>query len=627
MIRIDVFSKGLTPRLIVLSLFFLIMPLMLLARLWYEQVRSGPVHQKAISRQSIRHIRLPPIRGNLFARDGTRLTDNRLVYDVQFHVHEMRQPGRNGLRKTIDFIINQINHTTQIIDRKHSITEKEIKRHINVYPALPFTAFRDLSMAEHARLSEAMPGIPGLEITTRTQRMYPLSEVGAHLIGFVGRRDPNDESDRSQYSYFLPEHVGRTGLERLFNGYLRGEGGVMLVRVDSMGFFHQEVAGTIHAQAGQDIVLTLDARAQAEAQKLLHGISGAFVVLDCRTGAVLAMASSPTYDLNGMSGSRYSGLAGDSTYRPLLNRAISGGYAPGSIIKPLVAMRILADGAYGVNELVSCNGAFEIGDTKIRCAHQSGHGAISMVQALESSCNPYFIGGGVTLGLEQLQHVFRQCGIGANPRFELSTRGSGGTLPSRELKWRRRKQRWNAFDTALISIGQGMISVSPLQAAVYTAAIANRGTLYRPYIVDRIQDRSGQVTVQTRPEVVSRLDFAPWVFDVVHDGMHHVVHGGRAGAPAARTPTIELAGKTGTAEVGFGRNKRKNTWFICFGPYPDPRYAVAVLVEGGVSGGRTAAPLARRFFDAYLGAASEQDHAAASRTDRDVAVTVDGDTE
>ncbi len=597
---IDQIYKGMTPRLTVVAVLIMIAPASFIARLWDEQLRVGDVHRDSISKQSVRRIRIAPIRGRIFSCDEKLFTDNIPKYDGYFHVHEMRQGGRHAVRQTVSYILNQINRTAKTIGRDTSITEKELKRHLYIYPALPFKAFPDLTDAEHAKLSEGIPGIPGLEITIGIKRTYPLGPVGAHIIGFVGNKDPKYEEDRSLYSYFLPELAGRSGLERLWDSDIRGQGGCKLVRVDSMGFFHNELEGALEAEPGNDFTLTLDSRAQSIARQLLVGKKGAIVVVSCLTGAVIAMESSPTYDLNALSGSRYAELAMDKADRPLLNRSISAGYSPGSIVKPLVALALMEAGAIDEDTLYNCIGYHTIGDTKIRCSNRYGHGEINVLQAIEGSCNPYFIAAALGVGLERLQPLLWQAGLGQETGFELQVGNAKGVFPTRARKWKRQRERWNAFDTALISIGQGHISLSPLQATVFTAAIANGGTVYRPFILKAVKDEDGRIIRETEPKIKSQLEVSPESLRIIQQAMHNVLYGNHATAPLAITQEIELAGKTGTAEIGYGEKKRKNTWFICYGPFESPEYAMTVLVEDGESGGKTAAPLAREFFNRYL---------------------------
>ncbi len=596
---LDKIYKGLTIRILAIYGCSCLLMLALIFRLWNEQLRSGKIHNKSISKQSIRRIRIPPIRGRIISKDGQIFAENKPTFDVNFHIHELRQPGKFGRSKTIKHLYEQIYRTSKIIGRKLTITDAEINRHFHVYPALPFKAFTNLDNTELARLYEVIPGIPGLEISTSIKRIYPMNDICAHFVGFVGKQDPNFVNDRDDYSYYLPELTGRTGLERIFNDQLKGTGGSKLARVDSLGFFYEETAEKQKAVSGNDIILTIDSNAQYIAQKLIDGRRGAIVLLDCNKGSILAIASSPTYNLNRIS-ENYSTLAKDNVNRPLVNRAISGGYMPGSIIKPLTALALLEYNLASPAELYNCTGYSRIGDAKIKCAHTSGHGEINIFQAIESSCNPYFIDKSLSLGIDRLRVLFEKAGIGQNTGFEIPASGSKGLVPDRQLKLRRQRQSWNAFDTGLVSIGQGLISISPLQAAMFTAAIANGGTVYQPSIIHSIIDSGGNQVKKFNPSINSRLNISTQSLQIVQQGMINVIKSNHATGYQAANSKIELAGKTGTAEVGFGRNKKKNTWFVCYGPVNKPVYAMAVLVEEGESGGETCAPLARLFFESFL---------------------------
>ena len=597
---IDQLVKGYSARLIFLAMIFFSVLSGLVFRLWYEQVRLGVNHRNAISKQSVRRIRIPPVRGRVYSGDGKLFTDNVPVYDALFHIHEIRQAGRYGFNKTASVLEKHLHHTAEIIQREFDAHLDVLNRHIRVYPALPFTAFKDLNEMELARLFETIPRIRGLEVATRMKRVYPMGSVGAQIIGFVGKKDPNLEEDRDSYSYFLPELTGRTGLEKIFEEKLKGKGGGKLIQVDSMGFFYDEITKTDPPDPGHDIILTIDSRAQRIAQQLLKNRKGAIVLVDCNSGAVLAAVSSPTYDLNNLTASRYAELAADDLNLPLLNRSLATGYSPGSIIKPIIGMAILNEKVLSADSTYNCTGSYPIGDTQIRCSSSDGHGEVNLVKALETSCNSYFIHAGIEMGVDRLSAYLANAGIGQDTGFEIKPSGFAGVLPGRGEKRKRTGRFWTTFDTALISIGQGLITLSPMQAAVYTAAIANGGVIYRTSVIRAIKDAHGFYTYVRKPEVRGKLWVSPQILQTTRKGMIAVVHGKHATGVQAQTPVIRLAGKTGTAEVGSGRNKKKNTWFICYGPVDSPRYAMSMLVENAVSGGVSAAPLAKQFFDRYL---------------------------
>lgn len=597
---IDRLFKGLTVRMLVIAFCFGMLLCLLWYRLWYEQLRLGSVHQTLISKQSIRRVRIPPSRGRIVSSDGQLFTDNLLNHHAIFHLHELREsirPGEGGLAGTLLAVIDD---TARLIGRTHTIALNDIRRHFRVYPAIPFRAFSDLTPVEVSILLEQIPRIPGLEIATSMQRIYPFGVVGAHAIGFVGNKDPSTETDRAEYSYFFPELTGRTGLEQEYDSTLRGEGGAMLVCVDSMGFFHEERGNVEPARAGDDLILTITSRAQRLAQQLLNGQKGAFVVVDCNTGAILALASSPTYDLNQITSSYYASLAVDRDNLPLLNRALLGGYAPGSIVKPLIALSLLQEGAYTPDEPYQCLGYAAVGNGEIGCARHSGPAFVTLVDALKGSCNSYFIAGALRVGIDQIMMYLYHAGIGQDLGLELKTRGSAGILPGRRVKNRRSQGGWTAFDTALVAIGQGPIAISPLHAAMYTAAIANGGTVWRPRLVRGTRSAEGRYADGPGPTALLHFGVPKEILDAVRAGMVQVVAAGDGTGHAAWTSVIELAGKTGTAEVGSRQARRNNAWFVCYGPVDAPRYALAILIENGLSGGHSAAPLARQFFEEFL---------------------------
>jgi penicillin-binding protein 2 len=686
-----------SPRIVVLMVAFSIVPTLLVGRLWYEQLRQGDGYRKAISKQSVRRIRLAPVRGRMFSSDEQLICDNEPAYDVYFHIHEMRQPGKSayarsiahiqseldrigqqlerdsslsteavrarwreegeivafpkldagaqaklhdirfvtgmrlrpsgsghadvicefskmqqerksGRQMTRAFVLEQITRVSELIVRPVDTSLDQLRSHMRVYPALPYRAFRALSDHELAALLEVMPGIPGLEVSTNMKRIYPMREIGSHWVGFVGRRDPATEVDRANYNFWLPELHGRLGLERKFDTELRGAGGVKMVRVDSVGFLHDVVGVARDANAGDDLLLTVDSRAQRIAQSLVAGKRAALVALDCRSGAIVAMASAPSFDLAHI-GSIYGDLINNPN-KPLLNRATYASYAPGSIVKPLVALAALKAGTIDADSEIYCPGYYEIGNAKPRCGRRSGHGDVNVTSALEGSCNPFFMDCGVRTGVEKVARIFEQAGIGQVPGSEVDSIWARGLRPGREAMREQTGRSWRVFDTALVSMGQGFITVSPLQAAMFTAAIANGGTVYKPYIVRAVRGADGHFRRVTRPVILSTLDASAEHLDIVHTGMHQVVHGFDATAPAARSAIVELAGKTGTAQIGTPANRRQNTWFTCFGPFENPRFAVTVLVEDGESGGQSAAPLARQFFESYLTALEAADKTA-----------------
>lgn len=590
------FPEHFDARLAWLAGVFAVLLGLLLVRLWVVQIRQGERLAERLGHQTIRKIRMNPVRGRMFGNDGeTLLADTPPSYDLVFRLAEMRQPGRRS--ETVRHIASTANEFARLLERPNPFSMETPERHLRVYPTLPLTVFSDLTRSEMAAVVERLPLLPAAEIRPSSRRTYPFPGVATHVLGFAGRRHPSDEPRR--YSFVVPELHGRAGLEKQYNEELSGTPGMRVVRVDMLGFVYEELGSTEPAVPGNDLVLSLDPRLQAIACELLEGKEGAIVVVETDTGAVLAMESSPTYDLTQLTGNRYSELAEDTQNRPLVNRAANGAYMPGSILKPLIAMAALRTNVVTPRETVDCPGYSRVGNARIGCWYRPGHGEVTMIEAIEQSCNAYFIDVGMRVGLDHIRPLMLAAGFGRETGIDLPY-SRAGMVPSRE--WARREwgRGWLAIDTAYLSIGQGAVAISPLQAALYAAAIANGGTVYRPYLVREVRTPDGELRHRTQPTANSSLPVGPRDLDIIRRGMHDVVNGPEATAERAQNDALRLAGKTGTAEVGPRDDRTHNTWFICFGPIENPKYAAAVLVRHGESGGRTAAPLAGKLFEQWL---------------------------
>lgn len=581
--------------------------LTLILRLHHEQVRRSDDYLNRISRQSLRRIRVPARRGKIFSRDHLPLADNAAGGAILFYPEEMRRPGRRA--NTVDYIEKAAAEIAAVLKRPNPLSRESIERHLNVRPGLPITLFGSLSIEEAAPALERFRNYDGIGLEEDDVRRYPQGELAFHLIGYTRNDNPRAAEDRGDFFYYVPDQVGKAGLEEVFDECaerpdirgLRGVPGFSVVQVDNQGFVRATDLASRPPQDGNHLVLTLDFRAQQIAERVLSGSRGAMVLLDADTGDVLAMASQPTADLRKftptLSGDYYRELRNDPGL-PLWNRAISGTYMPGSILKVLIAMAILEKGIDPA-ATVNCTGRVHIGDGSIGCSSRYGHGEVNLVAALEKSCNSYFIEYGMKAGLAGIADVLARAGLGRRSGLELRDRP--GVLPSDDYKRRYYRTTWNRFDTALLSIGQGIILLTPLQAAVYTAAIANGGRVLRPHLTRELVDSRGEVLWRRRPEAVNDLKLRPEHLEKVREGMFQVVNSTTGTGRLARNPVITLAGKTGSAEVGPRDDRYKNTFFIGYGRHEGRTYAIAVAVEHGVSGGNSCAPLAARFFSEYLG--------------------------
>jgi penicillin-binding protein 2 len=556
------------------------------AVLWRVQVFSTSDYRDSLDRQSIRRVRLPAARGAILERNGVCLAQNRPSYNIAIYVEELRQPGK--MSNTVDEVERVIRKVGGIIGTKPQVARDDILMHIKKRLPLPFLAWRDIDQKILARWCESHVALPGVDIYIEPVRSYPMGPLAAHVLGYVGRADPaNDSEEEESYHYYLPEMEGCYGVEKTFNGMLSGEAGGEAIRVDASGFKHEGMKGK-EAIPGQDVVLTMDFRIQRLVEEALGEDRGAAVVVDPRNGDVLAMASSPTFDPNrfgaGMSREEWMEL-NDNENRPMLNRAIQGIYPPGSTFKPIVVLAALEGGTATADVRFNCPGYFQLGAVRFHCwQKEGGHGTIAMRKGIEQSCNAYFCQLGLQCGHERIVQMARALGLGARTGIDLGAESgleSAGIVPDHAWKRKYLHDGWRPGDTCNLSIGQGALAVTPLQMAVVTMAIANGGNVYRPRLL---------LTAGDKGILVRKLRWAEPSLRVVREGMRDVVQAETGTGKRAQIPGVEMAGKTGTAEFGLKVERKKYTWMTVFAPIENPRYVVAMVIEEGVSGGFTVAP-------------------------------------
>jgi penicillin-binding protein 2 len=552
------------------------------ASLWRIQVHDVSKYRSSVDRQSIRRVRLPGSRGMIYDRNGFCMADNRPSYCVGIYIEELRQAG--SWSNTINKVEDTIGRLSGVLGMRSDVTREDIRRHINKRLPLPFMAWRDIDDAAVAKLEEIGEEFPGVSIYVEPVRCYPMGATAAHLLGYVGRANPEQDPEQP-FHYYLPEMEGKAGIESALNDELTGIPGGYLIRVDASGFRRRYV-GEKDVQSkdpvpGTDIVLTIDSRIQLMAEKALVSsngpVRGAVVVLDPRNGDVLALASSPAFDPNSFTPSvpiaEWQRLNTDED-KPLINRAIAGIYPPGSTFKPLIVITALDSGCATADTTFNCCGYFDLGNARFHCWQKTGHGTIPMRKAIEQSCNAYFCQLGLRCGYERIRRMADMVGFGHKTGIILDGE-SAGLLP-------RKSRGWSGGDTCNISIGQGAISATPLQMAVFTASIANGGTIYRPRLVLRRGETEG--------EVVSKMGWSAETMRLVRGGMHDVVEAESGTGKRAKIQGVEMAGKTGTAEFETQSQKRKHTWMTVFAPCDKPRYTVAMVLDEGVSGGVSVAP-------------------------------------
>jgi penicillin-binding protein 2 len=620
-------------RLRVVLAFMLALLLVLGAALFHRQAMRGTLYEQSLRTQSLRTVRLPPVRGRIVDRNGVCLADSRPAPCLALYLEELRRPGR-GQQRTIDAATNVLDRLGRVLGRAPEVGADALKRHVRTRLPLAMPVFRNLSDADLARLVESeavlaqaqgrddgepdgerLPLAMGVDLAVEWVRHYPSNQLAAHLVGYVGRSDPAQSTNSEPFDYALAEWCGRTGVERRLDPELRGEPGHEVVRIDAAGyrFVRDRLAGPeARAEwrrepvAGRDVRLAVDVRVQAAAEAALEGATGAVVVLNPANGDVLALASRPTFDPNQfvpvLRADDWAALRGHPN-RPLLNRAVAGVYAPGSVFKPVVSLAALEGGSATERTPFDCPGYYERGPFRLRCwLPVPGHGRIAMGKALEQSCNSYFAALGVQCGYGAVEEMARRVGLGRKTGIELDEEAPG-LVPSPEWKRRRLHDDWRFGDTCNVSIGQGAVAVTPLQMALLAAAIANGGDLYRPRLVLGTRPPGAAEWLERPPERVAAMGWTAESLRVVRRGMYDVVMAPSGTGARARVPGVEMAGKTGTAEYGSKEAGRKHAWMIAYAPFDPPRYAIAMVLDDAESGGRSVAPRLRELVAALFGVA------------------------
>jgi penicillin-binding protein 2 len=583
----------------VLTLAMLVALAALLAMLWRIQVSQGDAYRESLARQSLRRIRIPAQRGRIFDRTGVCLADNRPAYNVVLYLEEIRRRGSSA--HTLQYALALIDEMADLLDRPAEVGETELRVHMRRRLPLPLVLWRDVDDQAVARLAEFGDRFPGTEVVVEPVRRYPQRTLAAHVLGQVGRADDAGDEEES-YHYVLRGMEGKRGIELICNRVLSGTPGGQLVRIDVAGYRHAE-SEEREPVAGSDVMLSLDVRVQGLAEAALEGETGAVVVLDVRTGDVLALASAPAYDPNlfaaAISDADWKALL-EHPGRPLINRTVAEIYAAGSVFKPVVALAALSSGRSRATTEHDCPGYYQLGAVRFHCWNLNGHGRIGLRKAIEQSCNTYFCAMGLECGHEPIAALARTLGFGARTGIDLDGEAEG-LVPDDVWKRKAWRDAWRSGDTCNLSIGQGALSVTPLQVAVMTAALANSGTVWRPRLIREVRAANGAAEQVFAAEANRTAELKAEWWTAVRQGMRDVVQAPVGTAHRARIEAVEMAGKTGTAEYGPKGAGLKHVWMILYAPVDRPRYAVAMVLDNGVSGGQSVGPRLRQLMTGLFG--------------------------
>jgi len=598
----------LIQRLRYFYIFVIIIFVILAGRLWDLQIRQGDHYARLADGNRMRRVRVLPTRGVIYDRTGAELVRSRPAFTVSL------VPG--GIPQNSQPVLEYLSEILQLTQEE--LQTAIIKGRRNLYE--PVRIMRDVDLSTVVAIEENRLSLPGVFIEEEWVRDYLYNDLACHVLGYLG---VISESELKTYgsSYSSSDLVGKTGLEALYEQQLRGIPGSITVEVNALSRPVQTV-NYVDAIPGYNIVTTIDKDLQLAAQQafVVHtetlrkagdpAFKGAVIALEPKTGEILAMVSEPGYEPSLLLDARerntyYASLINNKDL-PLFNRAVQGQYGPGSVFKPFIAVAMLEEGVVTPNQVFNATGVSEYGIRDWIVAQGGApFGKITLTEALAMSSNHYFAEFGKKVGIDRLSVWLREFGFGSPTQLIGVTQEASGLVPDREWKQKRfsnaptYEQVWYPSDTEQISIGQGFVTVTPIQLAVAYSAIANRGVIYQPTLIKRIVDPEGQVVEEHVPTVMKELDVSKSTWDAVITGMRAVITHSRGTARKAFEGfPIPVAGKTGSYEIP---NQKAHGLFAAFAPVDDPQIVVVVVVENGSGGSTSAAPIARMVLDAYFG--------------------------
>ncbi len=606
-----------TIRSIVAGVFAALLLFAVAGRLFYLQVVKFNYYSSLSQGNSIRTEPIPPSRGLILDRHGVVLADNLPAFNVELVREQV------GDTKALDATLAQLVSIGLLRSEELSNIRRTVLLH-KVYESVPIKLL--LNEEEMARFAVHRYQFVGVDIRARLARHYPLREMGVHAIGYVSAINEQDLKQIDSAEYAGTSLIGKLGVEGAYEQQLHGKPGFREIEVNAAGRPVEKQGGyasklnTRPPVAGEDLILGMDVRVQKVAEEALVGKRGSVVALDPKTGDIIALASTPGFDPNdfvrGLTVAQYSALSNNIDV-PLLNRALRGAYPPGSTVKPLYALAAQKYGVITPQQVMYCPGFFTLPGSSNKYRDDEVHHDVDMRSAISRSCDVYFYRVAEKMGIDHMHEFMSAFGYG-----ELTGIDIPGEKPGlyASPEWKRRvfkrkeEQIWFPGETISMGIGQGPITVTPLQQAHFAAEIAERGKIIAsPRLVAATRAPGSLTVVPRSPKLMKPIDIATdeqW--SVIFDGMEAAVSPSGTAHVAGAGAKYKWAGKTGTAQVvtvkqtestkhkDADERKREHAWFIAFAPADDPKIAISVLVENAGFGASNAAPIARKVIDSYL---------------------------
>lgn len=564
--------------------------IVLCMRLFDLQILKGDEMKRLSEQNRVRVKKILAPRGMIYDRNHKVVADTR----PSFNLYLIREDIRD-FNQTVDGMAKLLK-----LDRDDIINRLKEARD---YPSsFPVKIESDLNMDQVAKVEANKLYLPGVTIQIEPKRNYPYGIMLAHVLGYVSEISSEELKMKEHKQYAPGDYIGKFGLERQYEKYLRGIDGEQRVEVDATGR-EVRVLDTVEPIAGNSLHLHINMELQTVVERAFEGRRGGAVVTDPRNGAVLVLTSRPAFDPNlissGIDREYWPKIATDKTH-PLQNRVTQGRFPPGSTFKIVLAMKALEKGTINMNTSFSCSGGFGYGGRVFKCWKKGGHGSVAVHRGIVESCDVFFYNVGLKLGVDAIHEQAETMGLTKITGIDLPGE-KAGLVPSTSWKQKTYGEKWYEGETVSVSIGQGAVWLTPMQLMQMTSFVANEGVTFKPQIVNKVISPQGKVLKVFEPVPLTDAQPAKQVVNAVKEAMRGVVNDPRGTAYASRLPTVDISGKTGTAQsASLGAGKGDHAWFVAYAPSENPVLSMAVLVEFGGHGASASAPIAKIVTDAYF---------------------------
>ena len=578
----------------------------IIARLWFLQIHNGGKYRDKADNNRVRMLDVVASRGNFIDAEGRTIITNRPSFNIVWVKED--SPDPNEIIKKLSLILNE----------EISVLLKKVRESLDNPRHIPILLKQDIDWKTLVYIENNHYDLPGVRIEVLPRRDYLFEDIGSHMFGYTGEINQKELDEQQGKKHQSGDQIGKRGFEKLYEEGLRGEKGIVYMEVDAHGFEQRQLKGK-EPLPGNDLQLTIDLDLQLEAENAMVDKAGAVIAMDVNSGRILAFASAPPVHLEdfvgGISTKNWQALLNDIK-RPLVHKTIQGQYPPGSTYKIITALAGLAKGVITPNTVFYCSGSMAFRNRRYGCWKEGGHGPVSLHRALAESCDVYFYQVGIKVGVDSLAEYANRLGLGHKTGIEFEYEKSG-LIPTANWKKLAKGEPWQEGETLSIAIGQGFNLVTPLQVNQMTAALANGGVLYKPFLLEKIIGPEGQVVKEFEPTVDVELIGMDKYLALIRDGLVGAVNDKHGTGRAAGLKDITVAGKTGTAQVVTMEKfkevaeedvkyiHRDHAWFTSFAPAENPEIAVTVLVEHGGHGGSAAAPVAKKVLEKYFAKKAE----------------------